>query len=383
MANNSGLGMLPVPTNTAFVIRNDVRQTATVRERGKEIIGSFTFLKDVPARGKFPVVEYNLDPLYLEGTRLQSLCKSFQKYRFGSGTKFVVQCNAPTSTTGGYVAGYTENPDQNMGTGSIATSAISAMQGSASGPVWVTQAVSVNVRDKAKWYNVDSDTIEIMSAIQGKMVIQQTAAVSTTNNIVVPVWLEWNVELTGAAVQILEGSEQTTAILPYGVCKPSPDTDNTAFHRNEVGVTITPGPGATSTLAARSLYQIVPGFETATGETANYVWLYPSGATSYYLFAGSEDQAINGNYFNWATLFGLDAPLELQMVGAVAYFINDSADVPLPGRRMLTEDELGPLTINFQNELRLKASSLARESVSERQTRLIETRNARLSLLKQ
>jgi len=378
MAYQTGVGMLPLPTNTAFVVQNNVRSTNVVHERGKEIIGSLTFLNAAPSR--FVVNEFDLDPLYLEGTRLQALCKSFQKYRFRDGTKFILQCNAPTTTTGGYVAGYTENPDQNMSTGYRATTAISALTGSVAAPVWTTQEVHINVRDKQKWYNLDDDTIEIMNAIQGKMVVQQTGPVSTTSNIVVPVWLEWDIELTGPAVQVTNEAAVTTAVFPYGVITRSPAADTSPWHSAEVGCALVAGQGAVNSLLDNALYQLVPGFETETGESVNFVWRYPNGTGKFYLFAGTKDEAINGNFFNWQTIFG-EQP-DLPQDGAVAYYERSDSAPPLPGRSLPPEVTVDQLTTNLNRSLRLNAIALARESAVDTESRMIAARAARSALMR-
>lgn len=373
----SGMGMLSQPLNTAFVVQNNVRSHNIVREQGKEIIGSVNFQQAV-SNGIFPVVEFDLSPVALEGTRLASLSRSFQKFRFRNGTKFTIQSQAPSFTVGGYVAGFTENPDQNMGTGARATTAISALAGATSSPVWVAQTVPIHIRD-TKWYNIDADTLEIMDAIQGKLVIQQTSAVSTTENITAPIWLEWDVEFTGHAIQIDDSVNQVTAILPYGDISATGSTDNSAYHRNEVGCLISQGDGAVATAEFNSLYQIFPGIETNTGESINYCWVYNSvGTNKYYVFAGDEDQALNGDYFNWTTLFG-DSTF-LPTAGSVLYFIrNIPSGPPLPGRSAPPDNEV--LTVNIGRSNRLNLAASAREDADTRMNKMSQAKLARHSIL--
>jgi len=368
---------LSVPSNTAFVVHNNKSNAQRIiREHGKEIIGTIDFVNTVPTNGRYTVNEFDVDPLYLEGTRLNQIAKSFQKFRMKNGTKFTIQTQAPTTTTGGYVAGYTENPDQDMGTGKIATSAISALSGSVSAPAWATQEIPIHVRD-TKWYNLDDDTIEIMDAIQGKLVVQQTSALNTTAVLSAPVWLEWDCEFCGPAVQV-DSNTPTAVIFPYGQIQASPAADTSAFHTAQVGCQILNGSGAVDTTATDTLYELIPGFETETGESVNFTWVYLAGSSKYFLFAGTKDEALAGKYMNWMTLFNSTTG-NLSNDGAVAYTVRNYPP-PLPGRSA-EQNDIEPLLLNFNRSLRLNAQQLSRESALERQNRLTKEQEAR-SLVK-
>lgn len=95
---------------------------------------------------------------------------------------------------------------------------------------------------------------------------------------------------------------------------------------------------------------------------------------SFFLFAGDEDQALNGNYFNWTTLFGSNTG-NLSNDGAVAYLVKFSPP-PLPGRSLVGSDE-AELVRNFNRSLRLNANALTRESEGERQKRLLAEKQER------
>jgi len=318
---NPGMGGMGVPVNTAFIVQNRAGAMRSgpkgVCVSGKEIIGTFPFLTndEFDNLGKFPTVSFNLNPLEFEGTRLQTLAKAFQKYRFTNKTKLTLQTQAPSIATGSYVVGYSENPDQDMGSGEDALRSISALDGASSGPIWVAQTIPARISDRSKWYNVDSDTAEVMMAIQGKFVVQQTSPVSIIGNsekLVAPVWLEWEVEFAGQAVQIVGGqADNTTFILPSGVFELAPNTNN-VFKGFGMKYTL-----ATSTIANQvtvgHCYQMVPGLEISSGETAEYIWPYAFGSGLVaYLLAGSLDQAEQSQFYTAEQSLDANGRLEAQ-----------------------------------------------------------------------
>lgn len=332
--------MLPLPSNTAFVVQNNVKDRPAL-VAGKDLIG-VAYFRNTDS-DNYPVQTFDVDPLYLEGTRLNTIAKGFQKYRFRKNTRIIIQTQAPSSTTGSYIAGYTENPDQDMGTGMAATSAIAALYGSAEAPVWVAQSVPMQISDSGKWYNLDSDTIEIMQAVQGKFVIQQVAPCSTSGNLKAPVWLEWECEFVGPAVQKDNVSDDAPIVsLPFGNIQPSPAADGSVFRTAQVGCQIINGSGAVDTTVVDRLYEIHPGFETATGEVINYVWVYRTGGSKYFLFGGTVDDMLQGEYFKWATLFGTDGPQVLECPGAVGYQA-EVGEAPRPST-LLRDDQVGHLS---------------------------------------
>jgi hypothetical protein len=330
------MGGLGVPVNTAFIVQNHAGAMRSspkgVTVSGKEIIGTFPFLnnEEFSNLGKFPTVTFNLNPLEFQGTRLQTLAKAFQKYRFTNKTKLTMQSQAPSIATGSYVVGYSENPDQDMGTGDNALRSISALDGASSGPVWVAQTIPARISDRSKWYNVDSDTAEIMMAIQGKFVIQQTSPVSViggAESLVAPVWLDWEIEFMGQAVQVTEGeSSDTTYVLPPGVFELAPNTSNTFFG---FGMKYTL---ATSTMANQVVvghcYKMTPALEIASGESAEYIWPYAFGSGLVaYLLAGSLDQAEQSQFYTAEQ--SLDAAARLEAQGATCIRVISGNPTPV------------------------------------------------------
>ena len=131
---------MPVPQNTAFVVKNTTNDKS-VTIKGKEIVSSLSISNAAAHSGFYPVQLQDLAPVVFEGTRMKQLARSFQKYRFKKA-HLTVQANAPTTTTGGYVAGYTENPDQGFDDNAI--SQISTLSGAVSAPLWVDKRFQQN-----------------------------------------------------------------------------------------------------------------------------------------------------------------------------------------------------------------------------------------------
>lgn len=249
---------------------------------------------------KFPIGEYALSPSAYPGTRLSTMANTFQKYRFRRGTEFVIQTQAPTISTGGYCCGYTENADQAMGVGTSATNNISNLPGAISGPVWESLVTPINVGDNNKWYNVDSDSEEVMMTTQGKFCFQQTAPVSVLGDgnarLYGVVWLRYVVEFTGNCSQA-DDDKPAPVVLPPGVFQAPTGTSDAKF--NGFGLKFVNASTITNGLLANTLYRITPGIETVGGEAAEFIWTYTYGSSSGgYLLAVTEDNAKNGLYLS-------------------------------------------------------------------------------------
>lgn len=301
------------PIVNGTVVRN-VAVSQSVTLRGQETVGTFQFMNsaEFASIGEFPVGEYDLSPLAYRGTRLASLASAFQKFRFKAGTKFVIQNQAPTISTGGYCAGYTENPDQAMGQGQAAQNNISNLQGAVFAPIWESAEIPVHIGDKAKWYNVDADTEEIMMAIQGKFVFTQTSPTSVLTDPGVslssPIWLEYVIEFCGNASQNTDDSVfETEKQLPPGEFVAPTGSTDTLF--NGFGLKYNVFSVIPNTLAPNVLYEMIPGVETHGGESANYVWTYTFGSSGGYLLAKSEDEAMDGIFLSNQEACGPDNKL--------------------------------------------------------------------------
>lgn len=283
-----------------------IRNTATNRPQyytGQEIVGKMTFLNNTEFEAigsQFPIGEYALSPIAYPGTRLSDMANTFQKYRFRRGTEFVIQTQAPTISTGGYCCGFTENADQSMGVGTAATNNISNLPGAISGPVWESLTTPIAVGDQSKWYNIDSDSQELMNTTQGKFVFQQTAPVSVLGDgsarLYGVVWLRYVIEFTGNCSQA-DNDKEAPVILPPGMFVAPTGSTDTKF--NGWGLKFNNASTITNGLLNNTLYRVTPGIETVKGEAAEFIWTYTYGSSlGGYLLATSEDNAKNGLYLS-------------------------------------------------------------------------------------
>jgi len=319
---------------------------------------------------KYPLGSYDLSPVAYDGTRLKTMASTFQKYRFRGGTKFIVQTQAPTISTGGYVVGYTENPDQDMGEGVAATNNISNLPGATSGPVWESLDVPVGISDKSKWYNVDSDTEEIMMAIQGKFVFQQTAPVSVLGDgnarLVGVIWLHYEIEFVGNCSQKTDDVNSVVQ-LPPGQFEAPTGSGDTLF--NGFGLKYTNATTLPNTLVTNTLYKMTPAVEVQGGDSADFVWTYSFGSGLVgYLLAGTEDEAKNGLYLSNEEVVGGGASQTLSFTGAVGTVIFSGQ--PVRRLRPALNFDMSMFTRRVNDRAKNTTASREKQRVDERISKL-------------
>jgi hypothetical protein len=184
-----------VPLNVATTLRNNAPNRVHT-ETGREQIGVFTVTALTPVGASVKVL---LNPLLLSGTRLQKLASVYQKFRFTSAT-LNIQSSASTIVRGLYVAGYNSNPDAEFSP-SRAVQFVSTLPGSISSNVWLSQRVRAQLQDRAKWYNLDADSEEIMMTTQGYFAVvnQVSPNIDNPGDLTFPLWLDYTVQFTGTA----------------------------------------------------------------------------------------------------------------------------------------------------------------------------------------
>ena len=326
-----GYGSMPVPQNTAFVVKNTTNDKS-VTIKGKEIVSSLSISNAAAHSGFYPVQLQDLAPVVFEGTRMKQLARSFQKYRFKKA-HLTVQANAPTTTTGGYVAGYTENPDQGFDDNAI--SQISTLSGAVSAPLWVAQTIPAKLRDK-KWYNIDADSIEVMDSIQGMFVFQQISPASTTAPMNFPVWLDYEIEFMGCAAQADPLDRPPTVYaFPQGWLNSFTSTlwPNHAINYNGSNSVI-------PTLPINASCSLEPGFDTDSGDEAAWCWCTQDTGTGgrYYLFAKTEEDMVNGRFMSQGAILGNQSGASLDVPAMVGYPVATGVKPPAPTRQATIVD---------------------------------------------
>lgn len=312
---------IPVPVNTAFTVTNNVKSN-THRFVSKEIIGYITLDSSPPANGSsFPVNEFPLRPGFYKNTRAAKMAESFQKFRYLPGTKLVIQNSCPTTTPGHIVTAYTPNPDMAVSVGN-AERHISSLEGATSTNVWVNTTIPMHRSADNRWYNIDDDSEEIMNIQQGKFLIVQAGQTNLTGPIRSPVWLESHLEFTGAGAQSSVLDDLVTATtFPRGTLIKTPGT---TFPQHGCQITNLQTPDGTAT---DRLYSLDPGFETIGGEAVEWAWVYLEGASKYFLFAKSEDDAKNGQFLNHTEIFGAETILGVGAAVAIVAFVGPAPNV--------------------------------------------------------
>lgn len=289
-----------IPIAQAYTIRNNMTETPH-RERASEIIGQIAVGPGLPIQLPF---SFNLNPLDMPGTRLNRLASAFQKYRFRSARLRVVS-NLPTNISGSLAIGYAENPEQGIPTGPDSVNAVYGLTNGSITALYTPVYTEARIKDKAKWYNIDADSEEVMMTTQGKFVCVVASAASVTAIQNLPVILDYDVDLIGAAVQI---STSNNPILQFPACTVGPRNPSTT---GSIGNALTPKSGeiakpAMVTAAGYRLYPAVQLYPFSISDEPVQVTvmsLRNAGATDYFAFYETEDDfalatPIGGGFIN-------------------------------------------------------------------------------------
>lgn len=159
--------------------------------RGQEMIGLVEILPNRPS-----TVEFLISPITFDTTRLYNISKNFQKFRF-TRLNFRVMSNLPTTVGGTITTGFSSNPDHKLAEGQLIQPQIFALDGAQISNLWVHCIVRCPLKDKSKWYNVDTDSVEIMQTAQGKVYLQTSGGANITSEIDVPVVIDYEIQLMG------------------------------------------------------------------------------------------------------------------------------------------------------------------------------------------
>jgi len=121
------------------------------------------------------------------------------KYRFRSAI-IRIQAGLPTTVGGLLVVGYSENPDYEIAGGESARD-IFALEGAQSKNLWTNIDVRAPIKDRAKWYNIDVDSSEVMNTVQGTFYVCLQSAMNVVGAMTIPIRLQYQVEFAGTAYQ--------------------------------------------------------------------------------------------------------------------------------------------------------------------------------------
>lgn len=173
--------------------------------RGQEMIGLVEVIPNEPS-----TVEFLISPITFDITRLHNISSNFQKFRF-TRLNFRVMSNLPTTVGGTITTGFSSNPDHSLVDNQLIQPQIFALDGAQISNLWVHCIVRCPLKDKAKWYNIDPNSVEIMQTAQGKVYLQTSGGANITSLIDIPVVIDYEIQLMGNAMP--EKGETSTGLV--------------------------------------------------------------------------------------------------------------------------------------------------------------------------
>jgi len=220
---NLGIARTVIPMETAITIKQQSRHQNHT-ESACEYIGNFAV---GPTSTEGQTVKFMMNPESLNSTRLSRLASIYQKFRFRS-MKLTIQANNPSTINGLIVGGFSENPDFEFQTNLPSSwKTVFEFDGAQSKNLWTNMVIPGPISDKAKWYNVDADSRELMSTTQGYFAIALQQAPSTTGPLSMPVLLDYTIEFKGARLGSLD--LQPILVFPAGSFSYNSITGNFTF----------------------------------------------------------------------------------------------------------------------------------------------------------
>lgn len=279
MRNEPSMQMTNVPFQSAITIQQSAMRNVTTLV-GSEYVGSVQIGGATPAN---TAQTFYLSPGGMVGTRLASMAKLFQRFRFISA-ELLINCNMSTATNGSLVAGYTSNSDwepQPL----RAAGQIYSLPGAKSVRLWTPTRVNAVMTPLVPnaWYVNDADSAEIMWTNQGKFVVAIESQANLEIVTTIPVMLNYKVQF---ALPVDSMPAATTAIV-----FPQTEWSGAATGYYTV-ITATTGEGALPTLTAKQVYELMPAPAitlTSAGSAQLLPVLYVLYYTSkYYLYTAEN-----------------------------------------------------------------------------------------------
>lgn len=291
----TGMTVTELPLQAGYNVRQTTRNQV-VRMFAREQVGSVTFGPNTPVNS---TVYFEMNPLKMNGTRIQRVSAAYQKYRF-KRLALTVQSSSTTATNGLYVVGYNSNPDAELPRGREAQ-AIFSLPGAETANVWLTKTTVARLEDKSRWYNLDEDSLEVMQTTQGYFAVACQAPTSTTAPATYPVYLDYDVEFTGTSLNVLQ--EAVAQVFPAGTFSYNFGTGNFTF-------TADAGEPAMPSLTNGVVYELSPDYDvtvtdSAGGELQERVrYLVPT--TLSWAWARTLEEAAEGGFVGANTTFYVD-----------------------------------------------------------------------------
>lgn len=184
-----------IPLEQAYTVKN-TSPPSKIREVATERLPNSITLDPAAPVGTV-LGKYFLNPLMMPGTRLSGLAKNYVQFRFRA-CKLIYVSSISTATSGAIVGAYSPNPDLSLGPNANTT--LFAMNG-VSASIFVRTEIKANFLDKAKWYNIDADSAEIMNTTQGFFALAVDQTITLSSAVQATLNIEYDIEFRGAVPQ--------------------------------------------------------------------------------------------------------------------------------------------------------------------------------------
>jgi len=197
----SGIRMsAPIALGSTFVAPGHRPITIT----GTDYISTTNIIQSSPdglILASIPLTPANLG----SGTHLASMAMNYERYRFNR-LSFKVVSRVPTTTGGGYLAGMTPDPFQELFPGPGAKRAVRAYEGSVSAPLWQSTSVRTKIDNFLRYTDLSRD-LPLLSAGKFFVVLDGTPSLASATDVVqLSIEIAWSVTFTSPTVpEVISG----------------------------------------------------------------------------------------------------------------------------------------------------------------------------------
>lgn len=222
---------MPLSVGTTYI----TRQTPFVTISGSDWLEADSISQQTVDGTILTEIEVHPSKLGEGDTHLASLSKNFERYRF-KRLSFQVVSRSPTTTGGGYLAGFTPDPKQLLAAGPRAKRAVRAFAGSVSCPLWQSSKVGCKL-DNVLRYTEGANNDPFFSTGKFFVVLDgQPSLAAPTDRISLSIEVTWTIEFQAPTVPEPEvpptyefiipptntskgsqkGTDGPTVVIPYG-----------------------------------------------------------------------------------------------------------------------------------------------------------------------
>lgn len=193
--SGSGLAYTAAPAAMAPVQRTPLAPSITLS--GTDWIHSETITPTV-AEGQL-LFDLDVSPQRFDGTHLSSVANGFERYRF-TLLEISVMTRAPTTTGGGFIAGFTPDVHQQVPEGLAGKRFVRSLEGAVSSTWYQPVAVRFPLEGSDAWYMTNVDSVEKFRTTMGKFLLVVDGA-PTVSNISVTLTIRWTCKFENPCIR--------------------------------------------------------------------------------------------------------------------------------------------------------------------------------------